>query len=71
VSEMSETDTMRVILAWLDKCPMAYEISSMQGSIIHIKVSREQTKEQLTSTDKLPSQFASHRPLLAVRVFIS
>jgi len=55
VSEMSETDTMRVILAWLDKCPMAYEISSMAGSILHIKVSREQTKEQLTSTDKLPS----------------
>ena len=45
MSEMSETDTMRVILAWLDKCPMAYEISSMQGSILHIKVSREQTKE--------------------------
>ena len=63
MSEMSETDTMRVILAWLDKCPMAYEISSMAGSILHIKVSREQTKEQLTSTDKLPSQFASHRPL--------
>ena len=41
-----ETEAMRVILAWLDECPMAFEMSSMQGSLLHIKVSREMTREE-------------------------
>jgi len=34
-----QTDSMRLILDWIDNCPMANEISSMQGGIVHIKVS--------------------------------
>ena len=47
-----ETEAMRVILAWLDKCPMAFEMSSMQGSLLHIKVSREMTREEQYKGEK-------------------
>jgi len=40
-----QTDYMRLILDWVDNCPMANEISSMQGGIVHIKVSTSKLSE--------------------------
>ena len=44
--KITQTDGIRLILEWVDACPMESEISSMQGSVIHIKVSSSQKKEQ-------------------------
>ena len=32
-----QSDNFRVLLDWLDKCPISYTISSMSGDSIHIK----------------------------------
>ena len=48
--KVKQTDGIRLILEWGDACPMESEISSMQGSIIHIKVSSSIKKEESTTS---------------------
>jgi len=49
-NKVKQTDGIRLILKWVDACPMECEISSMQGSIIHIKVSSLMKKEESTTS---------------------
>tara|TARA_R100000995_G_scaffold7988_1_gene3469 strand:+ start:92 stop:277 length:186 start_codon:yes stop_codon:yes gene_type:complete len=51
-----QTDYMRLILDWVDSCPMANEISSMQGGIVHIKVST--SKPVVEKESKLATEIA-------------
>ena len=53
-----QTDYMRLILDWVDNCPMANEISSMQGGIVHIKVSTSKPVVETEKESKLADDIA-------------
>jgi len=51
--EIAQTEGIKKILEWMEKCPMECEISSMQGSTVHMKISSSLLKEKKKEKEKI------------------
>ena len=52
-TRLTQTKGIKKILEWMEKCPMECEISSMQGSIVHMKISSSLLKEKKKEEEKI------------------